>query len=309
MRAIQRVQPGRAELREVAQPIPGDDDVRVDVLYAAINPFDLQVLRGEVGSSDQPITLGSEATGLVGTDLVQISGGGIGVNRPGTFADTVVVPQSSVRRLPEGADVRAAATVGVAGKTAWRAVHQLGEVTASDVVLVLGGSGGVGGFAAQLARAAGAEVIVQTASADKASAISALGMETLIADSARAAHAALAHRSVSVVLDPLGGDYVSTLLPSLRAGARVVTYGVLAGATTGVDLGQLYRGGIRWLGTSGRTTPAEASRDAIDNALRAVLCGDVVVPVEVLALDAGPAAFQRLTERSVLGKLVFEVVR
>lgn len=307
MRAIQRVEPGQARLTEVAAPQASEGEVLVDVLFAAVNPFDMQVLRGEIGPEpSRVVTLGAEATGLVDGRLVQVSGGGLGVGRDGTFAQAVVVPTSVVRPLPAGADPATAATVGVAGRTAWRAVHQLARVTPDDVVLVLGAGGGVGMFAAQLARLIGATVIAQTASGSKAARLRALGLDTAVAGSPVELRHAVEDRGVTVVLDPLGGDYLSALLAVLKPRARAVTYGVLAGRTTQIDLARLYGGGLQIVGTSGATTSPAESEEALAGALEALTSGDVVVDVEVVPLSAGPEVFDRLAQRSVTGKLLLQ---
>lgn len=304
MRAVRRTSPGVVEVQDVEPATPGPGEVVVDVEYAGVNPFDAQVLRGEIGPNPQAeLTLGAEATGRLDGRLVLVSGG-VGAGRDGTFAAQVIAPESSIHELPADADAQAAATVGVAGKTAWRVIHQLARVGADDVVLVLGAAGGVGAFAAQLARNAGATVLAQTGSESKAAFLEGLGLESTIAADSAAVVEVVRDRNVSVVLDPLGGDYVSSLLPVLAPNARVVTYGVLAGRTTTVDLGVLYARGIQVIGTSGGTTPPEERKAALAGALDAVLSGAVRVEVEVLPLEEGPAAFARLAERRVLGKLL-----
>lgn len=267
----------------------------------------MQVLRGEIGLSvDRPLTLGAEATGILDGKYVQISGAGLGATRHGTFADFVIVPESAVRPLPEGADPETAATVGIAGRTAWRAVHQLARVTEDDVVLVLGASGGVGTFAAQLARAAGAQVLAHTGSGVKAERLVDLGLEAVIADSPVALAGLIAGRQPTVVLDPLGGDYLTNLMPVLRSGARAVSYGVLAGRVTQLDLGRLYGMGLRILGTSGGTTSPAEGAESLAGALDAVLSGHVVVNAEVIPLLEAASAFERLSARRVEGKLLLQ---
>lgn len=305
MKALRRTSPGHLEVQEVPAPAEASDgEVLVDMAFAAVNPFDAQVLRGEIGDGSTVITLGAEGAGTVEGRPVQVSGGGLGVSRNGTFAPQLVAPRAAIRYLPEDADLALAATVGVAGKTAWRAIHQLAEVGVDDTVLVLGASGGVGTFAAQLARGTGATVVAHTGSPDKAGRLSDLGLEALVADDAAAVARAMSERGVTVVLDPLGGDYVSSLLSVLAPAARVVTYGVLAGRTTTLDLGTLYGKGIRVIGTSGGTTPADEAASSLEGALAAVLDGSVVVDHEVVPLAEGAAAFDRLAQRTVSGKLL-----
>lgn len=304
MRAVRRTSPGTVEVRDVELGPPGVGEVVVEVEYAGMNPFDAQVLRGEIGPDPEAeMTLGAEATGRLDGRLVLVSGG-VGAARDGTFAARVIAPESSVHRLPQDADPRAVATVGVAGKTAWRAVHQLARVARDDVVLVLGAAGGVGMFAAQLARNEGASVLAQTGSADKAGRLAGLGVEPVIAADPAELAKTVRDRGATVVLDPLGGDYVSSLLPVLASGARVVTYGVLAGRTTTVDLGLVYGRGVHVLGTSGGSTPRAEGADALARALGAVVSGAVRVEYEVLPLEDGPVAFERLAGRSVVGKLL-----
>lgn len=305
MRAVRRTSPGTVEVGDAEVGTPGPGEVLVDVEYAGVNPFDAQVLRGEIGPDPEaPLTLGAEATGRLDGRLVLVTGGGLGAARDGTFAAQVVAPESSVHELPADADPRAVATVGIAGRTAWRAVHQLAGVRSDDVVLVLGAAGGVGAFAAQLARNAGATVLAHTGSPVKAERLAELGVEPTVGVDAASVVAGVRGRSVSVVLDPLGGDYVSSLLPVLAPRARVVTYGVLAGRTTTVDLAALYGRGVRVLGTSGGSTPPAEGAAALAGALDAVVTGAVRVDGEVLPLADGPLAFARLTERGVVGKLL-----
>lgn len=279
MRAFQRVSAGRAELREVERPMPTEIEVVVDLLYCGVNPFDMQVLRGEIGRvTGDPLTLGSEATGLLDGRLVQVSGGGLGAALHGTFAEQVVVPRASVKPLPGDADPRAAATIGVAGKTAWRAVHQLANVGKDDVVLILGAGGGVGLFAAQLAKAAGAVVLAQTANAERAHRLAELDLEPIFGPDPDAVAQRVANRGVSVVLDPLGGSYLAQVIPVLTPGATAVVYGALAGTTAPIPIDLLYKKGIAILGTAGGVTSADDAEAALEGALAAVLGGRVVVP-------------------------------
>lgn len=305
MTALRRTSPGQLEKQQVTAPQgAGEDEVLVEMAYASVNPFDAQVLRGEIGDPQRVLTLGAEGAGRIDGKPVQVSGGGLGVARDGTFAPTVLAPRSAIRFLPEGADLARAATVGVAGKTAWRAIHQLADVGPEDAVLVLGASGGVGSFAAQLARSTGARVIAHTGNAAKSDRLTGFDVEPLVADSPEAVVEGVSEHGVTVVLDPLGGDYVTSLLPVLAPSARVVTYGVLSGRTSTINLATLYGKGIQILGTSGGTTRPEDAESALEGALAAVLEGRVAVDHETLDIQDGTRAFDRLAQRDVSGKLL-----
>jgi NADPH2:quinone reductase len=308
VRAARRTSPGTIEVVDVDQPVPGADEVLVELRYAAVNPFDGQVLRGEIGGDpSRVLTLGAEATGYVDGAAVQVSGGGLGAGRDGTFAPYVVAPAAAVRALPADADLAVAATVGVAGRTAWRAVHQLAAVGPDDTVLVLGAAGGVGTFAVQLARATGARVLAHTGNETKAAYLTGLGAEPVVAATASALATGVPDNEVSVVLDPLGGSYVADLLSHLAPRARVVTYGVLAGADGRWNLQTLYGRGITVLGTSGGTTPPDESAASLRGVLDAVLAGQLVVDHEAVPLEDAAVAFDRLAERSVTGKLLLRL--
>ncbi|MGC5617141.1 quinone oxidoreductase family protein [Georgenia sp. Z1491] len=307
MLALRRKAAGEAEVAEVEEPTPGDGEVLVELRYASVNPFDLQVLRGEIGNPNRVLTLGAEGTGYVDGEPVQVSGAGLGAGRDGTFAPFVVAPTAAVRALPTDADLATVATLGVAGRTAWRAVHQLAEVGPSDVVLVLGATGGVGTYAVQLARQVGALVLAHTGNADKIPYLEGLGAETVLAREGSELASLLRGADVSVVLDPLGGDYVAELAAVIAPRARIVTYGILAGEHSRWNLGALYRKGLRVFGTSGSTTTAEESAQSLKGAWDAVLDGVISLDLRTLPLSGSAQAFDLLSERRVTGKLLIEM--
>lgn len=306
MTAVRRIGIGRAQVTSVPIPTPAEGEVLVQIQHAAVNPFDLQVLRGDFGGGDDELTLGAEAIGVLDGNSVLVSGQGLGAKRDGTFAAWVAAPKSAVMPLPDGIDPLAAAAVGVAGKTAWRAVHQVAQVRAEDVVLVLGASGGVGTFAAQLARKTRARVIAHTGSDAKASHLREQDFEVVVAQNGAATAAAVRHSGVTVVLDPLGGDFVASLLAVVQPAARIVTYGTLAGRETSFNLGTLYGKGIRIQGISGGTTQPDEAAAARAGVLEALVRGDLTIEVDVLPLPDALDAFHRLTARRVEGKLVLQ---
>lgn len=173
MKAIVYTEFGKPlEVTELDEPKIGPDWVEVAVRAASVNPVDWKIASGgldgaldtyfpvvpgwdvagvveAVGPSVTTLAVGDEVFGYVRKDAVQ----------GGTYAEKVAAPIRTVARKPAGASFEQAAAIPLAGLTAFQAlVHHL-EIGAGDIVLVHGASGGVGGFAVQIARSLGARVL------------------------------------------------------------------------------------------------------------------------------------------------------
>src|SRR5438552_10418873 len=132
-------------IETVELPQPREGEVLVDLAFAGVNPIDRYTAEGSVAPDGPlPRTLGFEAAGVLDGRPVVVHGEGLGTARDGLWAQAAVVPRDAVSAVPEGADLREAAAMGVVGVTAWNVVHDVGHVGRDDRVLVLGASGGVG---------------------------------------------------------------------------------------------------------------------------------------------------------------------
>src|SRR5438477_995533 len=164
--------PDVLQLREVAKPTPGDDEVLVKVHAVSINAADWHLMRGKpvfarflIGGFRKPkhSILGSDIAGrveAVGKDVTQFQPGdevfgGVG---KGGFAEYVSVRESKLLLKPANVSFEAAAAVPIAAITALQALRDNGQIRAGQKVLINGASGGVGTFAVQLAKSFGAEV-------------------------------------------------------------------------------------------------------------------------------------------------------
>src|SRR5207248_8250529 len=123
---------------------------------------------------------------------------------------------------------RDAATMGIAGLTAWNVVHDLGRETAEDRVLVLGASGGVGTMIVSLAAARGATVWGQTGSKDKAARIAEVGAERVFIAGPDDLGTVLDVSEPTVVFDPLGDGFIQPVIEALAPGGRLVSFGTSA---------------------------------------------------------------------------------
>ena len=293
-------------VEEVELPEPGADEVLVEVRFGGINPVDRYMAEGRVAPDGAlPRTLGSEGSGTLDGRPVLISGGGLGAARDGVWAEAAVVPRSSVHEVPEGVELAEVAAMGVAGLTAWSVVHEVARVSAEDLVLVLGASGGVGTMIVSLCRAIGATVWGQTGSAEKVAGIERLGAERVLVAGAEELAAELAALKPTVVFDPLGDGFLRPIVDSVAPAGRIVSFGTSAGAEVQFNLQTLYRKGVSLLGYGGMLVTTEDRRRGLSAALEALRAGDLRVVVdEALPLDGINDAFRRLVDRRVQGNLL-----
>ena len=293
-------------VEETRLPEPSDDELLVALEYAGVNPVDTYVAAGQVAPDGPlPRTLGGEAAGSVGGRPVVVAGEGLGAVRDGVWAEAAVVPAGAVIELPEGVSTRDAAAMGVAGLTAWKVVHEVGEVRPEDRVLVLGASGGVGSMIVSLARAAGATVWGQTGSDEKRAAIEQQGAQRVLVAGPEELAKAVAELEPTVVFDPLGGGFVAPAIEALALRGRLVAFGVSAGAEVELNMRTLYRKRLSVLGYAGLQLGTDERRQGLERALAALREGDLRVQVdEVLELEQVNEAFERLASRAVQGKLL-----
>jgi NADPH2:quinone reductase len=201
-------------------------------------------------------------------------------------------------------DLAQVAGLGVAGVTAWQAVHTKGNVGPDDRVLVLGASGGVGSVAVQLAKACGATVWGQTTNKAKADRI--LADHVVVADDTELS-VALDGFEPTVVLDPLGGRYTSAAVDALAARGRLVVYGTSADEHVAFNMRTFYRKGLVLAGYSGLIeTPAD-SQATMTTLLASLADGTLRLPVEVVPLRDATNVHQRIVARDVEGKLVVDL--
>jgi NADPH:quinone reductase len=296
-------------IEAIELPEPEEDEVRVELEFAGVNPVDRYIAEGRVApDAPLPRTLGGEAAGSVDGRPVLVAGEGLGTGRDGVWAQAAVVPLAAVLPLPNGVAPREAAAMGIAGLTAWKVVQEIGRVTEDDRVLVLGASGGVGSMIVSLACAAGATVWGQTGSTGKAGLIEQQGAERVVVGGPEQLTEPASEFEPTVVFDPLGDGFVAVALQALAVRGRLVSFGTSAGADVQLNMQILYRKMISVLGYAGMQVQRDERRHGLEAALTALHEGTLRVRIdEVLALEHINEAFDRLAQRKVQGKLVLRL--
>jgi NADPH:quinone reductase-like Zn-dependent oxidoreductase len=330
MRAIVQTGYGPPErvlaLAEVPEPEVGDDDVLVRVKATSVNTPDWIVTAGVPYVLRLKAGLRGPSTPVRGSDVagvVEAVGARVEDLRPGdevfgslwdaaritlahgTFADLTVAPAAQVVRKPAGVSFEAAGAAGMAGLTALAAVREVGQVGPGSRVLINGVSGGVGTFAAQIAKASGAEV-TGVCSARNAELVRSLGVDRVIDYGAEDFTA--------------GGDRYDLILDNVLNHPPKRTARVLAPSGTFIpnsvgNTGGLLAGLPRMARAKlmGRSVRVAFASYVVDHerlgALAALLeTGEVRVVVgETYALEAAPAAVAHMLGHHARGKLVIAV--
>ena len=155
--------------QEIPVPEPGDREVLVQVEAAGVNPVDYKIRQGKypaVKTDKLPYVPGRDLTGIVVKCGASVSDFSVGdrlfampaIER-GCYAEYVAVREDEAARAPASLDPGQAGAVPLAALTAWQGLHDQGHLKAGQRLLIQGGSGGVGHFAIQFAKSAGAFVI------------------------------------------------------------------------------------------------------------------------------------------------------
>ncbi|TMQ18050.1 MAG: NAD(P)-dependent alcohol dehydrogenase, partial [Deltaproteobacteria bacterium] len=263
----------------VERPAPplGPGDVRVRVRAVSLNFRDLNMVKGAkkrkapiVPASDgagEVIEIGAAVTRHAVGDRVAaaffptwLSGElsdyhharALGGGQDGMLAEEVVLPESAWVRLPSRLSFEAAASLPCAGVTAYHALFEAAQLRAGDTVLVQG-TGGVSIFGLQLARAAGARVIVTSSSAAKRDRAVAMGADHVIDYKAEpawgeAARAWTGGRGVDVVVEVGGPGTFDQSVAALRYGGTMSLLGVLTGLRGEVNTYGVFHKSLRVCG-------------------------------------------------------------
>ena len=320
-------------IEERPAPVPGDGEILIDNHAIGLNFPDALMLQGKYQKRpERPFVPGRDCAGVV-----RMTGGGVTRCKAGdrvvaqvfkgAFAERVLAPENRCFVLPEGVAFADAAAMITSFNTAWTAVDDRAAVKAGDTVMVTGASGGVGAAAVQLCRARGARVLAAVSNTEKGDLALRNGADVIIDTNAADLTALKDHlkeqvarttgapegKGCDAVLDTVGGDIFEAGLRVLRFAGKMIVIGFAGGTipaprvsyllynnltVMGAPLdirfdnvfGEVERGVNAWLGllAAGKLNPNIAGRYDFDDFA---------------------AAFDRITTRKVVGKVVLQFGR
>ena len=234
MKAVRIHQYGNSDVlafEEAPMPSISSNEVLVRVVAASVNPVDWKIRQGylkEMISYSMPLTLGWDVSGVVtavGSDVTRFAVGDAVYSRPdikrnGTYAEYVAILESEVALKPKTISHNEAASLPLAGITAWEALITTAQLSTGQKVLIHAGSGGVGSLAIQLAKSRGAYVIATT-SGKNAALVKSLGADEVIDYQTQNFSEILSN--IDVVFDTLGGDIQEASWSVLKQGGILVS--------------------------------------------------------------------------------------
>ena len=310
------------EIQDVEAPVPGNDDISVDVVATALNRADLLQ---RMGLYPNPFPDDVEIPGLEFSGTVRSVGAHVrrwkvgdpvmGIVSGGGYAQQLVLPERQAMRIPTGISIADAAAIPEVFITAWDALVVQGVLTSGRWALVHAGGSGVGTAAIQICKAIGARIAV-TCSAGKVAACRALGADVVVdygsQDFVAEVASATAGVGVDVVLDVIGGDYLERNIAALATKGRIIQVGVMAGKPVLFNVGALLGKRAAIIGTVLRARPVEEKISISQRFASEVLPlfdAGVLQPVidRRYQLDDIAAAHEYMASNGNTGKIVIDI--
>lgn len=239
---------GPEVLKSVERPVPepGQGEVLIKVAAAGVNRGDCVQRIGfypaPPGASDLP---GLEVSGKIiatgpGVSLWKEGDEVCALMAGGGYAEYATVHEGSVLPRPEGVSLVDAAALPETVMTVWTNVFEDGQLRPGEILLIHGGSSGIGTTAIQLAATLGVKVLATAGSAEKCKACEDLGAARAInyrdEDFVEVVKAETGGNGADVILDMVGGDYVARNIQAAARMGRIVNIAYMTGSKVEVDL-------------------------------------------------------------------------
>lgn len=286
-----------------ARPEPKENEVLIKVIASGVNPADPLIVSGKYAKefgTHLPLTPGYDIAGVVEKTGARITKFKIGdpvyafVLWGGGWAQYAVATEGEAALKAKSLNYIDAASVPLAALTAWQALIDTAKLSAGQTVLIHGGSGGVGSFAIQIAKARGAKVIA-TASTANQDLLKQLGADVTI-DYTKAKFEDIA-KDVDVVLDPVGRDTLTRSYGAVKKGGFIVSL------VARVDQAEMAKHGIRGASLAAKPNAEELAE------IGKLIDEKKIKPIvsQVLSLADAVKAEEQAATHHTRGKIVIKI--
>lgn len=291
------------KFEEVPRPEPKENEALVRVIASAVNPADPLTLSGKYArefGTHLPLIPGYDIAGVVektGAHVTKLKVGEAVYGYPtfgGGWAEYVTVTEGEVAAKPKSLNFVEAAAVPLGALTAWQALVDVAKLQPGQTILIHGGSGGVGSFAVQIAKARGARAIA-TASTANQDLLKQLGADVAI-DYTKTKFEDVA-KDVDAVLDPVGKETLARSYGVVKKG------GIVMSLVARPDPAELEKHGIRGAGISVHPD----AEDLVEIAYLIDTWKIKPIVTKVLPLSDAIAAQQQAATHHTRGKIVLRI--
>jgi len=220
--------PEALKYEDAPRPEPKEDEMLVRVVAAAVNPVDAFIRAGRFKAGSLPFIPGMDVSGVIektGATITRFKAGEpvyayLSFREQGGYAEFAIAKENETSPKPKAINFEQAAAVPLAATTAWQALIETAKLSAGQTVLIHGGSGGVGHFAIQIAKARGAKVIA-TASTSNQDLLRQLGADQAI-DYTKTRFEGVV-KDVDVVLEATRSDALAHSYGVVKKGGIIVS--------------------------------------------------------------------------------------
>jgi NADPH:quinone reductase-like Zn-dependent oxidoreductase len=291
------------KFEDFPRPEPNENQALVRVIASSVNPADPLTLSGKYArefGTHLPLIPGYDVAGVVektGANVTKLKAGDAVYGYPtfgGGWADYVTVTEGEVAAKPKSLNFVEAAAVPMGALTAWQALVDTAQLQPGQIILIHGGSGGVGSFAIQIAKVRGARVIA-TASTANQDLLKQLGADVAI-DYTKTKFEDVA-KDVDAVLDPVGKDTLARSYGIVKKG------GIVMSLVARPDPTEIKKRGIR-----GAAISVHPDAEDLAEIAHLVDAGKIKpVVTQVLPLSEAIAAQRQAATHHTRGKVVLRI--
>ncbi|MBC7633779.1 NADPH:quinone oxidoreductase family protein [Aeromicrobium sp.] len=310
--------PSSLVIQEVDDLLADAGEVVIEVAAVSINYPDILVVEGTYQNMpERPFSPGKEAAGrvlAVGTGVERVTVGQrvLVLVEFGAYAEQIVVPEDLVIDLPDSIGYVDAAALGLVASTAHFGLLRRGQLQPGENVLITGAGGGVGSAGVQIAKASGARVIALAQDEAKGEVARQQGADVVLTSTADTLRDDLLEvtdgNGVDVVLDMLGGDFLTQIIRATAWEGRIVIVGFAAGGQNPIKPGHLLVKNIAVLGLQSsdyRDRNPALMRSTMREVFDMVEAGQLASTVDTtFPLEKAGDALQYVKDGRVKGKVV-----
>lgn len=305
-------------VRDLPDLQPGPGEVLIEVVAASVNFPDILVVEGTYQNlPPRPFSPGKEVAGRVvavgqGVERIRVGQRVFALVEHGGYAEQLAVPEELVIELPDDVGFEQAAAAGLVYATAHFGLRRRGQLRVGETVLITGAGGGVGSAGVQLAKSWGARVIAlaqdevkgELARRQGADVVLTSGPETLRDDLLEGTEG----HGVDVVLETLGGDYLTQVVRATAWEGRIVIVGFASGGQVPLKPGHLLVKNISVIGLQSsdyRDREPALTRATMIEVFELLGKGDVDPAIDkVFPLEKASDALQYVRDGKAKGKVV-----